>query len=95
MQSLKTKIVELREEIAKAKRRDKGAAVSRCTRVLREAFGDDLENSVQGLSDRLLNETATAADQRVLDAMPGADLKLLNTTAERHVVLLATVFSKY
>ena len=95
MQSLREKMTDMQIELKRESRREKDAAGSRINAILREAFGSRLEEKVKALSSRLLAETATAADRKLLAMLPAADLTMLNTTGPQWIVLMATIFEKY
>ena len=95
MKSLEIKVAELRAEVERERRREQDAAAARIMRILRTAYGSDLENRLQGLSTRLLADEASYADRRLLASLPTADLTMLATTAEQWIVLQAAVFAMY
>ena len=95
MKSLERKVAELRAEVERERKRELEAAAGRIMASLRAAFGNDLEDRLQGLSGRLLTESTTDADNRLLATLPAADLNLLGSTGPQYVVLMATVFGKY
>jgi hypothetical protein len=95
MHSLREKMTELQTEMKRERRRELDAAAGRVMDSLRASLGDDLEAGIHALSGRLLTDGPSDADRLVLASLPGDDLHRLGTTAERHVVLLATIFGAY
>ena len=95
MQSLKTKIVELRAEMKRDRQRDRNAAGDRIMASLREAFGSELENRTQAMAGRLLAGKDTDADRKLLESLPGDALGLLDITGAQYVTVLAKGFASY
>ena len=95
MKSLETKIGELRTEVERERKRELEAAAGRIMASLRTAYGNDLEEKVKALSGRLLTESGTAADRKLLAMLSPDDLHLLGTTGPQWIVLQAAVFAKY
>lgn len=95
MQSIKTKLAELRVEVERARRRERDDASARVMKVITDQFHDDLEPNICAMSARLLAEQPTDDDLRLLAAMPDDDLHAIGSTPARYIVMLATVMEKY
>lgn len=92
---LREKMTDLQIELKRERRREQDAAATRLMACLRAAFGSELEDRLQALSTRLLNESATDADRKLLKSLPGDDLHLIGSTGPQWIVLIATVYAAY
>ena len=96
MQSLKTKIVELQEEIAQAKRRDRDAALRRISGTLAASFiGMNFEDGMHAMAHRLSNNLPTPGDIEAIAACSPDDIVRIGMSPAQYVCLTSQVMSKY